>query len=175
MQNDNIHPVLNGDYPDPTIVRVGRDYYLTYSCAALTPGLKILHSRDLVHWRTLCSAVENAGCIAAPELIYLQGLFYLYYPAEGTNYVVTAKAPQGPWSQPVDLKIGGIDPGHVTGPDGTRYLYMNGGVAFELSADGPLKPPYTAYFQGGLTWPHVKFGIMKSLQYCVEAKAVQLP
>lgn len=136
MENDSINPILNGDYPDPTIVCVGGDYYLTYSCAALTPGLKILHSRDLVHWRTLCSAVENAGCIAAPELIYLQGLFYLYYPADGTNYVVTAKAPQGPWSQPVDLKIGGIDPGHVTGPDGKRYLYMNGGVAFELSADG---------------------------------------
>ena len=49
------------------------------------------------------------------------------------------------------------------------------GSSIELSADGPLKPPYTAYFQGGLTWPHVKFGIMKSLQHCVEAKAVQLP
>ena len=44
------------------------------------------------------------------------------------------------------------------------------GSSIELSADGPLKPPYTAYFQGGLTWPHVKFGIMKSLQYCVERK-----
>ena len=49
------------------------------------------------------------------------------------------------------------------------------GSSIELSADGPLKPPYPAYFQGGLTWPHVKFGIMKSLQHCVEAKAVQLP
>lgn len=49
------------------------------------------------------------------------------------------------------------------------------GSSIELSADGPLKPPYAAYFQGGLTWPHAKFGILKSLQYCVEAKAVQLP
>ena len=49
------------------------------------------------------------------------------------------------------------------------------GSSIELSADGPLKPPYAAYFQGGLTWPHAKFGILKSLQRCVEAKAVQLP
>lgn len=49
------------------------------------------------------------------------------------------------------------------------------GSSIELSADGPLKPPYAAYFQGGLTWPHAKFGILKSLQHCVEAKAVQLP
>lgn len=131
-----VNPILNGDYPDPTLVRVGGDYYMTYSCAELTPGLKILHSRDLVHWRTLCSAVLNAGCIAAPELICHEGLFYLYYPANGTNYVVTARDPAGPWSDPVDLKIGAIDPGHVVGPDGTRYLYVSGGSAFELSADG---------------------------------------
>ena len=49
------------------------------------------------------------------------------------------------------------------------------GSSIELSADGPLKPPYAVYFQGGLTWPHAKFGILKSLQRCVEAKAVQLP
>ena len=49
------------------------------------------------------------------------------------------------------------------------------GSSIELSADGPLKPPYAVYFQGGLTWPHAKFGILKSLQRCVGAKAVQLP
>ena len=49
------------------------------------------------------------------------------------------------------------------------------GSSIELSADGPLKPPYAAYFQGGLTWPHAKFVILKSIQNCVEAKAVQLP
>ncbi len=49
------------------------------------------------------------------------------------------------------------------------------GSSIELSADGPLKPPYTAYFQGGLTWTHAKFGILKALQHCVDAKAVHLP
>ena len=49
------------------------------------------------------------------------------------------------------------------------------GSSIELSADGPLKPPYAVYFQGGLTWPHAKFGILKALQRCVDAKTVKLP
>ncbi|MBQ8972830.1 MAG: family 43 glycosylhydrolase [Clostridia bacterium] len=136
MAKTFVNPILNGDYPDPTIVRRGDDYYLTYSCTNNMPGLKMMHSRDLVHWKTLCGAVPNTGCIAAPELIVHNGLFYLYYPANHTNYVVTAKDPAGPWSDPIDLHIGQIDPGHVVGPDGTRYLYLSGGHAVRLSVDG---------------------------------------
>lgn len=130
------NPILNGDYPDPSIVRHGDDYYLTYSCTNNMPALKVLHSKDLIHWKTLCAAVENTDCVAAPDIIFHEGLFYIYYPAGSTNYVVTAKDPAGPWSKPVDLHIGQIDPGHVVGPDGTRYLYLSGGCAVRLSADG---------------------------------------
>jgi cystathionine beta-lyase family protein involved in aluminum resistance len=49
------------------------------------------------------------------------------------------------------------------------------GASIELSADGPMKPPYTAYFQGGLTWQHAKFGILMSLQKMVEKGLVELP
>lgn len=158
--------MLNGDYPDPTILRHGSDYYFTYSCTHQMPGLKVLHSRDLVHWRTLCAAVENTGCIAAPELIFHQGTFYLYYPACGTNFVVTARDPAGPWSQPVDLQIGGIDPGHVVGPDGTRYLYLNGGRAVRLSDDGLRVEEDLGVLYGGWDFP---------AEYHTEGKFLESP
>ena len=101
------------------------------------PGLLIWHSTDLYHWKPIGHALgRNLGSVAAPELIKYKGLFYLYFPAGRTNWVVTAKSPQGPWSDPVDLKVGKIDPGHVVGPDGTRYLYLSGGNVVQLAADG---------------------------------------
>ena len=132
-----LNPILNGDYADPSILRHGRDYYLTCSSAyKFEPALKILHSTDLVHWKTLCSALKKSSGIAAPELAYVNDTYYIYYPADGTNYVVTAKDPAGPWSEPIDLHIARIDPGHVVGPDGTRYLYLDDGWAVRLAPDG---------------------------------------
>lgn len=135
------NPVLAGHYHDPTVVRVGSDYYLTHC-----PDLVIWHSRDLVNWRPI-GKVNHAltGDIWAPELIHRDGTFSLYLPVrltrEGavlrfTNVVLTATDPAGPWSEPVDLKLGGIDPGHVAGPDGSRWLYVNQGRVVPLSADG---------------------------------------
>jgi len=58
--------------------------------------------------------------------------------------VVTAPSPEGPWSNPVDLKISGIDPGHVTGPDGERYLYQDDGYVVELAPTGSPSPASAA-------------------------------
>ena len=71
-----------------------------------------------------------------PDLIKHDGRYYLYYPAAGTNWVVTAKTIAGPWSQPVSIGVGHIDPGHVVGDDGRRYIHLSGGHAVEMSADG---------------------------------------
>ncbi len=130
--------LLHGDFPDPTIVRDGRDFYMTHSYAdARTPGLLIWHSTDLYRWKPMGHALRrNLGAVAAPELVKYKDLFYLYFPARRTNWVITAKSPAGPWSEPIDLKVGDIDPGHVVGPDGTRYLYLSGGNVVQLAADG---------------------------------------
>ena len=132
------NPVLAGDYPDPSVCRDGKDYYLTNSSFEYYPGLLIWHSTDLIHWERVCHALHQyVGSVYAPDLIKHNGMWYIYFPAGGTNWVVTAKTPEGPWSPPVDLKLRGfIDPGHVVGPDGKRYLYLSKGCIVQLTDDG---------------------------------------
>lgn len=130
--------ILSGDYPDPTIVRDGADYYMTHSPFYYMPGFLIWHSQDLINWQPICRAVpEYTGSAMAPDLIKHNGRFYLYYPANNTNYVSWADDIRGPWSKPVDTKVsGGIDPGHVAGEDGKRYLFINDGRMAQISDDG---------------------------------------
>lgn len=133
--------VLPGDYPDPTIVRDGEDYYMTHSPFYYMPGFLIWHSQDLVNWEPVTRVIpEYSGSAMAPDLIKYNGRFYLYYPAAGTNWVVWADDIRGPWSKPVDLKVNGIDPGHVVGEDGKRYLFVSDGnnamPMVQLSDDG---------------------------------------
>jgi xylan 1,4-beta-xylosidase len=132
------NPVLGGDYPDPSVLRVGNDYYMTHSSFTYYPGLLIWHSTDLIHWERVCYALhQNVGSVWAPDFIKYKELYYIYFPAGGTNWVVTAKSPNGPWSDPVDLKLKGfIDPGHVVGPEGNRYLYLSKGYIIQLAEDG---------------------------------------
>ena len=155
------NPILFGHWHDPTVVRVGEDYYLSH-CEHDQRGPLIWHSRDLVNWRPLSrvESLANLQDIWATDLIYHQGLFYLYVPVrletiDGhltfTNVVVTATDPAGPWSEPVDLGIGGIDPGHVVDADGTRYLYVNAGRVVQLSPDGlSVVSEMTTAYEG---WP----------------------
>lgn len=130
--------ILPGDYADPTIVRDGADYYMTHSPFYYMPGFLIWHSQDLVNWQPVSRVVpEYEGTAYAPELIKHKGRFYLYFPSNGTNYVVWADDIRGPWSKPVDTKVThGIDPGHVVGEDGKRYLFINDGRVVLLSDDG---------------------------------------
>lgn len=130
-------PILAGDYPDPSIVRVGEEYYMTHSSFHYIPGLLIWHSRNLSDWEPVGHAVhEHVGLIMAPDLIYHEGLYYIYFPANGTNWVVTAQDPSGPWSGPIDLQVGLIDPGHAADGEGNRYLYLSDGHVIRLSPDG---------------------------------------
>ena len=130
-------PLLTGDYPDPTILRDGSDYYMTHSPFVYMPGFLIWHSTDLLHWQPIGRALpETGGDLWAADLVKHGEKYYIYYPANGTNYVIWSTDIRGPWSQPIDLHIEGIDPGHVVGPDGTRWLHTSGGYVVQLAADG---------------------------------------
>ncbi|RCW48516.1 family 43 glycosylhydrolase [Paenibacillus prosopidis] len=133
-----IHTIFAGDYPDPSIVRVGRHYYMTHSSFHYTPGLLVWHSHNLIDWEPIGHAILEhvGGSIMAPDLIYHKGLFYIYFPAGGTNWVVTAESPEGPWSKPIDLKVGYIDPGHAEDQEGNRFLFLSSGYVVKLSKDG---------------------------------------
>jgi xylan 1,4-beta-xylosidase len=131
------NPLFAGDYPDCSILRVGEDFYMTHTSYSYAPGLMIWHSRDLVNWTPISQVTNNSvGEIWAPDLIENDGHYFIYFPLEGRLFVVHTDNPRGPWSAPIDLNLGGIDPGHVVAPDGKRYLYSAGGHAIELSPDG---------------------------------------
>ncbi|WP_233532150.1 family 43 glycosylhydrolase [Paenibacillus alkalitolerans] len=137
MQTNIYAPVIGGNYADPSVIRVGADYYMTHSSYKLTPGLIIWHSCDLLQWKPVSAALtEFLGDVWAPDFVEHKGTYYIYFPANRSNWVVTAPSPTGPWSRPVNLGISGIDPGHTAGPDGKRYLHMSGGYIVELADDG---------------------------------------
>jgi beta-xylosidase len=137
-ENQFQNPVLGGDYPDPSIVRVGEDYYLTHSSFEYYPGLLVWHSTDMINWKRVGHALHKyVGSVWAPDLIYHNNKYYIYFPAGETNWVVTANSPEGPWSEPIDLKLPDfIDPGHVVDSEGKRYLYLSKGYIVALTDDG---------------------------------------
>ncbi len=131
------NPLFAGDYPDPSILVDGDDYYVVHSSFEYYPGLTIYHSRDLVNWRPVQSTLhEYVGSVWAPDLCKVDGKYYIYFPANDKNYVIWADSIDGKWSSPIELNIGHIDPGHVQGEDGRRYLYFSSGCYIELSSDG---------------------------------------
>ncbi len=128
------NPILPGFYPDPSICRVGKDYYLVNSTFAYFPGVPIFHSRDLVHWKQIGNVLDrkeqidladagNTGGIYAPTIRYHKGTFYVITTnvSHGGNFIVTAKDPAGPWSNPTFLGSGGIDPSLFFDDDGKCY------------------------------------------------------
>jgi alpha-N-arabinofuranosidase len=136
------NPILAGFYPDPSICRVGDDYYLVHSSFEYFPGVPIFHSRDLVHWHQIghvlsqesqlpLEKMQASGGIFAPTLRYHDGTFYLVTTNVwgGGNFYVTATDPAGPWSDPVWLDQEGIDPSLLFDDDGTVYYTRHVGMA----------------------------------------------
>ena len=170
-----VNPIFAGDYPDPSILRDGSDYYMVHSSFEYYPGLLIWHSKDLINWEPVTHALTKfVGAVWAPDLVKFNGKFYIYFPAfiysKGycTNYVVTANSINGPWSDPVDLKINHIDPGHFTDANGKRYLYFNSGGYVPLSDDGlsitgEEKPAYSG-------WPIPRDWIIEC--FCLEGPKI---
>jgi len=135
-----LNPIVAGDHPDPSILKDGDDYYMTFSSFDAYPGLVIWHSRDLVNWRPVGpSLFKHVGSVWAPDLVKHGNRYYIYFPGiapRRSNYVIWADDVRGPWSEPIDLKIGRIDPGHAVGPDGRRYLFLSAGYLVPLAPDG---------------------------------------
>jgi xylan 1,4-beta-xylosidase len=137
---DYRNPVIPGFHPDPSIVRVGKDYYLVNSSFGWFPGLPIYQSRDLVNWRQIGNAIDRSGVfdlehvginrgIFAPTIRWHKGLFYIINTCIdcGFNFVITARDPKGPWSKPTWLKeIDGIDPDIFFDDDGRVWITNNG-------------------------------------------------
>ncbi len=104
--------ILAGDYADPSIMREGRDFYMTHSMFNYNPGFLIWHSQDLVNWEPVCRvATQQINDAWAPELLKHDGKYYLYFPSNKKVYVLNADKIEGPWSAPV-VEEGkeGIDP-----------------------------------------------------------------
>ncbi len=145
------NPILPGFNPDPSIVRVGDDFYIATSTFEWFPGVQIHHSRDLVNWRLVARPLNRPSqlnllgdpdsCgVWAPCLTYADGLFWLVYTdvkrygrttvsgAGGAslrdfhNYLVTSPTIDGDWSDPVYLNSSGFDPSLFHDDDGRKYL-----------------------------------------------------
>jgi alpha-N-arabinofuranosidase len=131
------NPILSGFYPDPSVCRVGEDFYLVNSTFAYFPGIPVFHSRDLAHWEQIGNVIDRPGQLDfddtrvsrglyAPTIRYHDGLFYVVCTLieKGGNFVVTAKDPAGPWSAPVWLNTPGIDPSIFFDPLDGRAWYV---------------------------------------------------
>jgi xylan 1,4-beta-xylosidase len=137
-----VNPIVAGDHPDPTVLKDGLDYYMTFSSFFSYPGVIIWHSRDLVNWVPIGPALTKPiGTVWAMDLVKHDGRYFVYIPAnpggKQSIFVIHADSIHGPWSDPIDLKVSGcIDPGHAVGEDGKRYLFFNGVRRIGLSDDG---------------------------------------
>jgi xylan 1,4-beta-xylosidase len=136
------NPILRGFNPDPSIVRVGDDYYIATSTFEWFPGVCIYHSRDLEHWSLAARPLDrvslldlkgdpNSGGVWAPCLTWSDGLFHLVYtdmkrwagPVKDChNYLTTAPSVAGPWSDPLYLNSSGFDASLFHDTDGRKWL-----------------------------------------------------
>jgi xylan 1,4-beta-xylosidase len=147
------NPILPGFYPDPSICRVGEDFYLVTSTFEYFPGLPVFYSRDLVHWRQIGHVLDRAsqlplegvrpsGGLFAPTIRYFRGLFYVICTlvdgkTKAGNFLVTAADPAGPWSEPVWLQDApGIDPSLFFDEETGRVWYVGNRMARNSQYEG---------------------------------------
>lgn len=147
------NPILSGFYPDPSICRVGDTYYLVNSSFEWYPGLPIHRSKDLVNWEKIGhglhrpnqivykNGLNNSNGIFAPTIRCYKGTFYIITTMVGQdgNFIITAKNPAGPWSDPIWIKDApGIDPSLFWDDDGRCY-YTGASVIDGTRNDWPGK------------------------------------
>lgn len=144
MKKTFTNPILSGFYPDPSICRVGEDYYMVTSSFTYFPGLPIFHSKDLVHWQQIGHGIdrpeqldykdcETSLGLWAPTIRYHDGMFYIIntFVSGGRevyrdNFIITAKNPAGPWSDPIFIEgADGIDPSLFFDDDGSIWYTGN--------------------------------------------------
>lgn len=168
------NPIISGFHPDPSICRVGDDYYVANSSFEYFPGVPVYHSKDLVHWKLIgycltrksqlnLDKARASGGIYAPTIRYNKGTFYMVTTCvdKGGNFYVTAKDPAGPWSEPVWLDRDGMDPSLFFDDDGTvyytRHVGQGDGYIGQTTLDlqsGKLAGPLKEVWKGtGGIWP----------------------
>lgn len=138
------NPILTGYYPDPSVTRVGDDYYLVNSSFAHYPGLPVFRSKDLVNWTQIANAIDRpeqlefngrriSQAVFAPDISWHDGTFYIVNTCVecNGNFVITAKNPAGPWSNPIWLPFEGIDPS----------IYWEGDKAYIVNNRAPDETP----------------------------------
>lgn len=153
------NPVQRGFFPDPSVIRVGEDYYMVNSSFQYFPAIPISHSKDMVHWHVIGHAVTNpeylpieaikdSHGIWAPDISYKDGVFYIYATlrlnGDGKRenvlrrqLMVTSGTPEGPYSAPTWLEVDAIDPSHFIDDDGKHYMVIApGATVIPLSEDG---------------------------------------
>ena len=135
------NPVIPGFYPDPSICRVGEDFYLVNSSFEYFPGVPVWHSKDLVHWKQIGNVLDRpsqlpltnakpSNGIYAPTIRYHKGIFYMVTTLVNgdrgyNNFFVRATNPAGPWSDPIRVSQNGIDPSIFWDDDGKVYFVSN--------------------------------------------------
>src|SRR4051812_18924713 len=145
------NPILAGFYPDPSVIKVGGDYYLTNSTFSYFPGLPVFHSKDLKNWKQIGNVISRPAQmnfmghrmtrgLFAPAIDYHKGIYYVSCTLidKGGNFIVTATNPAGPWSDPTYLpQVRGIDPS----------LFFDNGKAYIIyNSDAPdNKPEYPGH------------------------------
>jgi alpha-N-arabinofuranosidase len=145
------NPILSGFYPDPSIERVGDDYYLVTSTFTYFPGIPVFHSKDLKNWKQIGSVIDRPSQmdfmgetvsrgLFAPTITYHNGIFYVLCTDidNAGNFIITADNPAGPWSNPVRIpQARGIDPS----------IFFEGEKAYIIyNSDAPdFKPLYPGH------------------------------
>lgn len=143
------NPVIAGFHPDPSVCRVGNDFYLVNSSFQYFPGVPVFHSKDLVNWRQIGNVLDRNSQlplkgasswlgIYAPTIRYNEGTYYVITTnvGGGGNFMVTATDPRGPWSEPIWLKQQGIDPS-LYFENGHCYMVSNPGNTVMLCEINP--------------------------------------
>lgn len=140
------NPVITGFHPDPSVCRVGDDYYMVNSSMEYFPAVPVWHSKDLINWQLIGHALnresqvnlKNVACsdgIYAPTIRFHDGIFYMVTTlvSHGSykNFFVTTKDPAGKWSEPVLIDQNGIDPTLFWDDDGRCYFVSNRGMTFK--------------------------------------------
>lgn len=134
-----VNPIISGFYPDPSICRVGDDFYLVNSSFEYFPGIPVFHSKDMINWKqaghcisrpeqlTLRQGVPNSVGIYAPTIRYHDGIFFVistnvtYGSKDEGNFIVWTDDPYGEWSDPIFIDLPGIDSSLFFDEDGKVY------------------------------------------------------
>lgn len=144
-----LNPILPGFHPDPSIARVGDDFFLVNSTFSYFPGLPVFRSSDLIHWRLIGNAIDRQSQLSfaglgtnrglfAPAITHHDGKFWIVNTCIecGGNFVITATDPAGPWSDPMWLNFAGIDPSLFFADDSSAWITYNDAPPGEPLYDG---------------------------------------